>query len=255
MDPDAEPAAPAPATRFDIYKVGKHPFDIVPGRGGRDWMDATFNGYARRCLPMVIANATGWEILSPCAFEADWDGRQGKLGVSFRALDDYPHLDQVVDGAFGHGVLTFRFGLLFRTDPGWAVWLRGAPNFCPDGIHPLDGLVETDWLPFTATMNWRFTRPGRVTFAKGDAIGFVTLIPHLALDPVQPTFRTLDEDPDFAERFTAWKTDRQAVQAAFLNYKPGDQVTYPMHYVRGRMHDGSRAPETHVTKRRLKAPR
>jgi hypothetical protein len=52
-------------------------------------------------------------------------------------------------------VLSFHPGYLFRTDPEWAVWCRGAPNSHKDGIVALDGLIETDWLPFFFTMNWR----------------------------------------------------------------------------------------------------
>ncbi|NDG04180.1 MAG: hypothetical protein EB121_02330 [Alphaproteobacteria bacterium] len=45
---------------------------------------------------------------------------------------------------------------------------RGAPNSAKHGIAPLDGLIETDWLPFGFTMNWRFTAPGQVTFERDD---------------------------------------------------------------------------------------
>ena len=35
-------------------------------------------------------------------------------------------------------------------------------------MQPLVGLIETDWLPFPFTMNWVFTRPGRVRLEKGE---------------------------------------------------------------------------------------
>jgi hypothetical protein len=54
---------------------------------------------------------------------------------------------------FGHGVLTFTTGYMFRTSPGWALWARGSPNAFKDRIVPLEGVVETDWLPFPFTMN------------------------------------------------------------------------------------------------------
>ncbi|KQT61571.1 hypothetical protein ASG52_01415 [Methylobacterium sp. Leaf456] len=256
MDSAADPSGgPARAPRFDIYRVSEHALDIVPGRAGRDWMEATPQGYAKRCLPMVVANASGWDILSPCTFEATWDGTPRRDGLTVRGLDDFPHLSRIVAPDFGQGTLTFRIGLLFRTDPGWGTWLRGPPNVCPDGLHPLEGLIESDWLPFTATMNWRFTRPGSVTFAKGDPIGFVVPIPHLLLDAIQPTIRPLDDDPELKAQYEAWQADRVAVKAAFNETKPGEKLPWPLHYVRGAMQDGTRAPESHLTKRRLKAPR
>ena len=40
---------------------------IVPGRPQRAWMDAFHDRHAYRCLPLTMANTTGWEILSPGA--------------------------------------------------------------------------------------------------------------------------------------------------------------------------------------------
>ena len=41
----------------------------------RDWMDATPNRYAYRCLPLTITNQTGWWIRNPVGFTAAWSGR------------------------------------------------------------------------------------------------------------------------------------------------------------------------------------
>jgi len=43
----------------------------------------------------------------------------------------------------------------------------GPPNWPKDGVYPLSGLVETDWLPFPFTMNWQMTRAGSVSFSAG----------------------------------------------------------------------------------------
>ncbi len=47
------------------------------------------------------------------------------------------------------------------------MWVGGPPNHIKDGIQPLTGLVETDWLPFPFTMNWMFTRKGSVRWERG----------------------------------------------------------------------------------------
>ena len=100
----------------------------------------------------------------PCSFSATWTGGNLTSDIQIRPLGDPARVDSRVVSHFGHGVLTFHTGYLFRTSPGWALWCRGAPNTVKHGIVPLDGLVETDWLPFPFTMNWRFTRPGTVRF-------------------------------------------------------------------------------------------
>ena len=40
--------------------------EIKQSRLMRDWMDATYNKHAYRCLPLSMANVNGWEILLPC---------------------------------------------------------------------------------------------------------------------------------------------------------------------------------------------
>ena len=66
-----------------------------------------------------------------------------------------------------YGVVTFHPGYLFRTPDGWSMHGHAAPpNHVKDGIQPLVGLVETDWLPFPFTMNWIFTRPGTRSASK-----------------------------------------------------------------------------------------
>ena len=36
--------------------------------------------------------------------------------------------------------------------------VTGPFNQPKDAIQPLTAIVETDWAPFTFTMNWKFTR-------------------------------------------------------------------------------------------------
>jgi len=55
---------------------------IRPAPATRAWMDATPESFARRCLPLNIANAHGWEILSPCGFEAVWNGEPEPEGAT-----------------------------------------------------------------------------------------------------------------------------------------------------------------------------
>src|ERR1700748_2533252 len=47
---------------------------IRPAEPTRPWMDATPAAFAYRCLPLNIAHAAGWEILTPVGFAAYWRG-------------------------------------------------------------------------------------------------------------------------------------------------------------------------------------
>ena len=57
-----------------IYKTHAVPAPLVPGVPERDWMDATGSRHAYRCLPLSMANTTGWDFLCPCGFTLTWNG-------------------------------------------------------------------------------------------------------------------------------------------------------------------------------------
>jgi hypothetical protein len=60
------------------------PPEIVPGRPNRDWMDAFSERHPYRCLPLTMANTSGWEILCPVGFTAEWNGGPEKSDITFR---------------------------------------------------------------------------------------------------------------------------------------------------------------------------
>ena len=252
-------AAPADARaaigppELTCYRLWPGSPELTPARADRDWMDATRERFAYRCIPLSIANASGWEIALPFAFEAAWYGGDDISTIQFRCTD--PRIRALVTSHFGHGVVTFHTGWLFKTSPGWAIWARGAPNWVKEGIVPLDGLVETDWLPFPFTMNWKFTRPGVVRFEAGEPFCFITLAPHGLIDEVQPRIATLDQDPKLKAAYEAWTASR-ADFGQRLHAKVDSAVAerWQRTYVQGRggVEDG--APAYHLSRRRLKAP-
>ena len=142
--------------RLECVSVTASPPPLVAGVPERDWMEAFNLRFPYRCLPLTMANTSGWEIRCTTDFQVEWDG-----SPSIEALKVSEEAKGLALSHFGGGVLTFHPGYLFRTPPGWAIWATGAPNHVKDAIQPLTGLIETDWLPFPFTMNWRMTRPGR----------------------------------------------------------------------------------------------
>jgi hypothetical protein len=228
--------------------------ELVPARADRDWMDATRERFAYRCIPLSMANASGWEISLPFAFEAAWYGGDDLNTIQFRGSDQ--RILHYVSSHFGAGVITFHTGWLFKTSPGWAVWARGAPNWVKDGIVPLDGLVETDWLPFPFTMNWKFTKPGVVRFEAGEPFCFITLAPHGLLDEVQPTIATLDDDPKLKAAYEQWSASRKDFGERLAKREESAVAEkWQRTYVQGRGGAENGAPGYHLSKRRLKAPK
>ncbi len=243
--------------KLECYPMVPRPPEIVPGRPDRQWMDAFSNRHPYRCLPLTMANTTGWEILCPMGFTAEWNG--GALQTDLTLTPDRPHpnFHQFAQSHFSTGVLTMHPGYMFRTPPGWAVWAMGAPNLIKDGIQPLQGLIETDWLPFPFTMNWIFTRPGRVHFDKGEPFCFITLTEHHKLEQVDPVLKHLESDPVLKGQFEAWNVQRSTFNRRLEKGDP--QVVkeaWQRFYFKGEIPENEGPqPETHVNKRRLKPVR
>lgn len=238
-----------PPPGLEFCAIGTDVPRVVPARSDRPWMDGTPDRFAYRCTPLSIANASGWEILCPAAFTARWEGDVGFSGVSIQW--DEVAAPYFAVSHFGAGVLTFHTGYLLRTPPGWAVWVRGAPNSAKGRLVPLDGLVETDWLPLPFTMNWRFIEPGEVRFEEGEPFCFVTLFPHGQIDAVQPRFSRLEDQPDLKQHYDEWTASRLAFNAGLAL---GDEEVlargWQKRYMRGESPCG-RPPPFHRHKRRL----
>ena len=193
---------------------------IRPAEATRAWMDATPEAFAYRCLPLNIANAHGWEILTPAGFSAYWRGGSATADVIVRPDAGMPQIAAPVS-LFGQGTVTIHIQALFRTPPGWNLFVGGSPNRAKDGIAPLSGVIETDWSPYTFTMNWRFTRRNHwVRFEANEPICFVFPVQRDALEAMVPKYVPLASDPDLQAQFTAWSRSRSGFQAEVAKNPP-----------------------------------
>jgi Family of unknown function (DUF6065) len=226
---------------------------IRPAEPTRAWMDATPEAFAYRCLPLNIANAHGWEILTPVGFSAYWRGGATTTDVIIRADQDMPSASAPVS-LFGQGTFTIHIQGLFRTPPGWNLLVSGSPNSAKEGIAPLSGMIETDWSPYTFTMNWRFLRRNHwVRFEAGEPICFIQPVQRDALERMNPKFVPLDENPDAARQFAAWSQSRNAFQAKVAEKAPSSNAEqWQKRYYRGLDMDDKPGVPDHRSKLRLK---
>jgi hypothetical protein len=242
---------------LECFSTMARPPEMVPGRPQRAWMEAVADRHPYRCLPMTMANTTGWELLCPVAFTAEWTGGVHQRDITVRPDRPFGEMEEYVKSHFAYGVLTFHTGYLFRTPPGWSMWVMGPPNHIKDGVQPLAGLVETDWLPFPFTMNWLFTRPGRVRFEKGEPFCFLTLAQDKQLEQVDVTRRPLESDEALNDQYLAWHEQRTLFNAKLLKRDPQTmKEAWQRFYFKGELPEAAgAAPKDHVNKRRLKSPR
>lgn len=226
---------------------------IRAASSSREWMDATPERFAYRCLPLNIANSHGWEILSPCGFEAEWNGGSRVEDVTVRPdPGTEPHVAPVA--LFGQGTFTFHVEGLFRTAEGVDLWVGGSPNAAKDGVAPLGGIIETDWTPYSFTMNWRFTRPGHVIrFEENEPFCFFFPVERRLIESVEPRIAPIEEHPELKRQFEEWSASRDAFQQAVAETRPANpSEKWQKFYYRGLNADGSRGAPDHRSKLRLK---
>ncbi|MDM9623354.1 hypothetical protein A6U87_07275 [Rhizobium sp. AC44/96] len=233
------------------YVIDGHDVRIRPAPVDRDWMNATDERFAYRCLPLNIANAHGWEILCTSAFSASWDGRKGKDAIRVRSRSGT--IASAVSH-FGDGILTFHVPCLFRTEAGMDLFVTGPINRPKDAISPLSGVIETDWSPYTFTMNWKFTRPFQKVYFDADE-PFCHLFPvkRGGLESIEPDIRNLSDNPDLNREYDQWTKSRNTFNADL-----GDQDSraaqdrWQKSYFRGEAPSGASGPGDHRSKLRLK---
>ena len=107
--------------RLTCYQVDPSASEMVPGSPDRDWMDRFADRHPYRCLPLVVANTSGWTLNSPVSFTASWNGGPRVEDIRLDPDDGTPPdmLKRWAVSHFSGGVLTFHTGWLFRTEPGW----------------------------------------------------------------------------------------------------------------------------------------
>ena len=220
--------------------------EIRPAERIRDWQLKTQDSFATRCLPMNVANNNGWEFILPGGFDAVFTG-----GNQVRDIAIYPHGNGPVLGAshFGHGVLTFYVSYLFRTPSGVHLQINGPTNWVKDGIQALSGILETDWSPYGTTMNWKFTRTGRVRFEKGEPYAQIAPVPAAYVNRFTPRFASLeDREPEALKDHSDWRNSRAAFNHGLHEKDPDTvQQKWQKLYYRGLFPDQTRkAPEHYI---------
>lgn len=229
---------------------------LVPADRWREWMNDTRGRFANRCLPLLVANEAGWVLLNPSPFQATWNGDESADGMTIEFAGGSAE-NTMVGKYFGYGVVTWDVPYLFRTPPGYNLLVRGPANWPKDGACALEGLVETDWVVATFTMNWKLTRPNHpVTFEADEPICMVVPQRRGELESFAPGIRDLESDPATRDGFRQWFVNRHLMIAEkrllWSRGKPeaADRVWEP-DYFRGMSADGTRTAD-HDTKLRLR---
>jgi hypothetical protein len=271
--PVPAPAAPAPAAETSGATTGAFEIDIyqicddslfkknrIDGTGWdwswadwrRDWMDATASKFAYRCLPLTIANQTGWWVYNPVGFTAVWRGNPAPGQMQILFDHDPDTWSRWINNQFGQGIITWNTPFLFKTRPaGSRLLVMGPANQFKHGVQPLTAVIETDWMSMSFTMNWKFTAANvPVRFEVGEPL--FQAIPIAGnvcgdLEDARVTYAKLWESPEVSKAYHEWHNARQM----FHQQKARGEVKadgWQKDYFQGRDAGGRDAAPDHMTK-------
>ena len=126
-------------TEVTLTKTHQSPPEIRQSRLKRDWMDDTYNKHAYQCLPMTVANVSGWELVLQQDVVVEWDGGNNP--------------PKVLEGEFLNsraivipsiiGIMSFSTGWAFGTEDGYSTYITGSPNYFVDGAVPLSATIPS----------------------------------------------------------------------------------------------------------------
>jgi hypothetical protein len=237
-----------PIIAYELHSVVDTPLEVSPFN--RDWMDRAHMRHPYRCLPLVIANQAGWILRSTAGFRAYWYGGPAKEDVELQF--DGP-VDNRIVSHFGSGVITFTIPYLFRTPLGINLWVKGPSNFVKDGVQALEGVVETDWLASTFTMNWKITRPCEwVRFDKGEPFCMIVPVPRGLAESLVPQRHFLETNPELMAQYQAWEASRRGFLADLSSRDPeAIKRGWQKDYFQGKTPDGKDF-ESHQTRLELR---
>jgi hypothetical protein len=217
--PNASPSQTLTLPMLEFKALRLFPFgwgegwQLRPGPPRRYWMDQSKHAY--HCLPLVMANQWGWQILCPTEVTVTWDGNPGLEGVR---VDMAPQYRPAIKSQFGWGIVTFSPPWLFRTPPGWDLYLKGPTNRWKANCIALDGVIETWWLNYTFTLNWKLIEPGTVVFAKGESLGQLIPVPHATFENAQAIEAPIGLlEPKAAQELLEWQEKRRQLAGEKLN--------------------------------------
>jgi hypothetical protein len=116
------------------------------------------------------------------------------------------------------------------------------------------GIIETDWLPYSFTMNWQMLGPGTVRFEKDEVYCTVMPVPKNYLGDWEVAVHAWGDDPVLAAEEAEFRASRTDFQARMDKGDPAAvKEAWQRHYFVGRHPDGTENPE-HLNRMRPRDP-
>jgi hypothetical protein len=173
------------AIPFDLNNVGLFLKPLNTDHK-RNWFTSNFY----KCLPLAIGNMQGFVFSLPYTISVFWNGGNKTKDIEITYYEDFTKYKKInfisPTSEFGHGVLTIHFPLTLKTPPGVNLMTISPPNFPLPGLSPMTGVVESDNLRFTFTLNIKIDLPNtRILIEPNTPLVGIIPIPRYFCDSFQ----------------------------------------------------------------------
>lgn len=142
--------------KIDVYKTSEDAARIEQLPVKRDWMELTNERHAYSCFPVTLTNSLGFGLSFPEDITFIWDGQ----------LDSRPDHVKVLTGnkyvytERANGTISFKTGLIFKTEENVSMLGMPVPNLFIDGAQAFTTVISTSWFKAEFPVAWRITKPG-----------------------------------------------------------------------------------------------
>lgn len=158
--------------KIDVYKTSEDAASVFQLPVKRDWMELTHQRHAYSCFPVTLTNSLGIGLSFPEDIVFIWDGQSDARPEHVKILSGHKYA--YVERA--NATISFKSGLIFRTEEGVSLLGMPTPNMFIDGAQPFTTAISTSWFSGEFPIAWRITKPGTaITIPAGYPV--ITLIP------------------------------------------------------------------------------
>lgn len=199
------------------YRMGDNNFIVEPLSVRRDWMDATPEKHAYHCYPVTTANTIGWTLSCPEDISFIWNGIIDTTDSTVKILKG----EEWCYTGRGQGSVSFKTGLLFRSNKDISLLAMTPPNYFYKGFEVINSLMSTSFYPNELPLAIQARIPNQeITIPAGTPIA--TILP-LSLTSLKDQFIEID---DFV--FTKEYLDKQSSygQASFAKTSQGEWTNW-----------------------------
>ena len=141
--------------KIEVRKSYADSANIEQLQAKRDWMDETRDKHAYMCFPISLTNRLGWGISFPEDIVFIWDGITDTTPDHVTILKG----EKYADNTRGNATISFKSGLVFKTDDQTTMLTMPTPNLFIRGAQCYTTLISTSFYIHSLPLAWRATEP------------------------------------------------------------------------------------------------